>query len=684
MSILTDSKTSLWMGILSSFIIGTLTAISIRRLVRNTRLAYSGDENAAKRIILPCYKPLLYGISLLFILSGALQLVCALASEMEENNSNSSTLIIQQYGFVLLVIFCIPSMLMMQSSVSIAGFRRIAYYLGAYFIVCNIVWVTGLYVTKGATILVFDVIFFVLTFFPPFCASAGILSKNIQSRVQLGSASNRGSVELLCGYSIVYGIFNIVCVATQDLGSKSRSDEDPTDIQLINTAVCSILILVFGLFFPFALYRTLLADTKFWRGLGKHNQGGIRYSEQIMLGDLQAPTMDLSIVSSDLQDMITKIGDHLVIDFAFLKIKNKIGDGATAEVYVGKYKNKDLAIKISTPPEVTADVINVFASEASMSASVSSCPSIIKFHGICIRPPQIAMVVELCNGGDLKSSLLKHPNEWNVLRKLRACIDGARALEYVHSKGMIHRDVKAANFFVADGWKVKLGDFGEACMQQRAEDTTKENRMGILGTVSFMAPELIAAAIHYTEAVDVYAYAVMMWEIWSGGRDPFDDITTFKTYEVVSNGGRPDCTFFSTNVTNELIKQCIVDDSTMSSATAHASQAKHGPSNAVPGLPDVTNPLTNSCFIPQGALNIIDASWCQDASKRLTAKEMVNSLCELYHQLLLDAGLEQAAQEFLEEREHYESLDDMEDESARRSTFSSIKDMFTQSPMQEV
>ena len=263
-----------------------------------------------------------------------------------------------------------------------------------------------------------------------------------------------------------------------------------------------------------------------------------------------------------------------------------------------------------------------------------------------------------------------------------------------------------------DGY-IKLGDFGEACVKQRLEDTTKANRMGILGTVSFMAPELIAASIHYTEGVDIYAYAVMMWEIWSGGKDPFGDITTFKTYEVVGNGERPDCTFFNTEISTEMIQQCVnhCDTTTGTVMNSKLNQPKRGllgmfsSSNSTTTV-DVVNPITSagsksksdsksqsqSYLIPKGALDIIQASWHQDATKRLSAKEMVNSLCDLYHQLLLDAGagagMESAIQEFIDEREYYETQEEfgigLEDESSLRNTFSSIKEMFTTSPMQEV
>lgn len=84
---------------------------------------------------------------------------------------------------------------------------------------------------------------------------------------------------------------------------------------------------------------------------------------------------------------------------------------------------------------------------------------------------------------------------------------------------------------------IKLGDFGEATYV-RNEESTKESRMTILGTVAYMAPELIRGERYYTQAIDIYALGITFWEIWTG-KDPWEDCTTFDIYERVKHGERP-------------------------------------------------------------------------------------------------------------------------------------------------
>ena len=304
------------------------------------------------------------------------------------------------------------------------------------------------------------------------------------------------------------------------------------------------------MFFPYAMFLCLYADTKYWRGIGKRNTGGINKrnsinttsSSSLSTTTTQQPSMTVSVVSTDFQDMMSDVSDT-VLDYAFIRVEEFIAKGATAEVYRAIWKNKvQIAMKVYTPSEITKEVIEELVLEGKVAIQLKH-PNIVRYYGVCIRPPQISMVMEYCSKGDLKSSIQKYPENWSKASRIKACLEAARAIKYLHKLDFIHRDIKASNFFVTDDNIVKLGDFGESTKKRTIEETVSK-RMTLLGTVPFMAPEIINADRYYTEAIDIYALGITFWEIWTGD-DPYGNSSTFDIYNYVKEGKRP-------NITNDM------------------------------------------------------------------------------------------------------------------------------------
>lgn len=504
---------------IGSLITAIQFAYSIFLLDDRQKRAYQGDVLAAKRLILPCYRPLYIGFTIYFTLLCIGELLTLI-----QDNISIKTLyfILQVQSLFILTAFLISPILFIQHSVSKRGFILTSVYIIPWFIITAACLVVTYAVNSWK--LTVDIIFLFLAFLPPFCLSVGILSRLVVSRIRLGSKSNRNSTEHLLIFVVVFSQLNLLVVI------------DPSNDSTIFALLMAYVVVAFiwSQVFCLAIHRSLLADTKFWRGLGTHNKDGIVSAG---IDNLPHPGLDFAVASTYFQEMMSSIGS-LVIDFAYLEAKDKIGEGSTAVVYNGQYKGADVAIKMYTPDEITLDVITQFVKEGKLSYSLSDHSNIVRFHGLCVRPPQIAFVTELCDEGNLKSSLKNSADKWTAMRRLKACLDAARSLEHLHSKNYIHRDLKTENYFVTKDFSVKLGDFGETTMSRPAESLNGE-RMDIVGTVSYMAPELIAAAKHYTSAIDVYALAVTFWEIWTG-EDCYAEMSQFDIYKYVGSGNRPD------------------------------------------------------------------------------------------------------------------------------------------------
>lgn len=491
--------------------------------------AYKGDSYSAKYIVLPCYRPLFRGLILFF---SSFSIVFFILLLVYQTNSPFYVYpIVSFFNLILLIVFSISPILLCHKSVSRKAFYSSANTLLGYFSILFVFWLFLVIFYNDhykSFRLVFGIIFIIFILIPFFLA-IGILAHKIYSRVQIGSLSNRNSTELMGLYSLFYGLITALEFRSNN-SIIERSDE-------LNLTI-SLITLGLAIWHPFALYRTLLADTKFWRGLGRFNKEGIQQNQVLRESgyvEKNNPTLNLNVVSSDnFQYILSNVND-IIIDFAYLKLDYLIGQGATAKVFASRFKkNKRVAIKLYTPPEVTEEVMDTFIQEALRSSRIKAHANIVSFIGICVRPPQIGMVFEFCSGGNLKYNLEKDKVFWTMKQRLMGCLDCIKGVKVFHSCGLIHRDIKTENFFVNDKLKVKLGDFGESTIV-RSKESTVEKRMTILGTVAYMAPELIYGERYYNQAIDIYAIGVTFWEILSGGLDPYGDLPTFEIYEKIKN-----------------------------------------------------------------------------------------------------------------------------------------------------
>jgi len=94
----------------------------------------------------------------------------------------------------------------------------------------------------------------------------------------------------------------------------------------------------------------------------------------------------------------------------------------------------------------------------------------------------------------------------------------ADALDYAHSKGVVHRDVKPANVLLDDAGNIYLGDFSIAHLVEETR-TRLTTTGGVLGTPAYMAPEQFTGGT-ITPAVDIYSMGVLMYQLVTG-RIPF-------------------------------------------------------------------------------------------------------------------------------------------------------------------
>ncbi len=202
-------------------------------------------------------------------------------------------------------------------------------------------------------------------------------------------------------------------------------------------------------------------------------------------------------------DLPSQLGKYEFLEFL---------GGGMSHVYRAKDTviGRTVAVKILTPEGVSdQDVKDRFLLEARMAGNISheNVISIFDFGEIEGRP---FLVMEFLEGDSLRT-LIKEGRAGDTARKLQIAVQAARAIEYIHSRQIIHRDIKPDNIHVNPNGVVKLIDFGIAKMR----DLTRTRAGFVLGTPYYMAPEQIRGEA-LTAQVDVYAFGVLLFELMAG------------------------------------------------------------------------------------------------------------------------------------------------------------------------
>ena len=140
--------------------------------------------------------------------------------------------------------------------------------------------------------------------------------------------------------------------------------------------------------------------------------------------------------------------------------------------------------------------------------STLSHPNIVRLIGVVSEPIHFMLVLELCEGGSLRSHLSRNSTEPLHRDLLRYWPQqAAKAIEYLQDMGVIHKDVKSDNYLIACNNILKLADFGLAKLSDKTLNQATER-----GTAAYMAPELFTEG-SLSPKFDIFAYGVVLWEI---------------------------------------------------------------------------------------------------------------------------------------------------------------------------
>ncbi|KAG7960886.1 hypothetical protein I3843_10G149600 [Carya illinoinensis] len=259
------------------------------------------------------------------------------------------------------------------------------------------------------------------------------------------------------------------------------------------------------------------------------------------------------------------------IDSDKLIVKEVIARGTFSAVHRGIYGGQDVAVKVlewrsaqGTEAEIALLRNAAFKQEVSVWHKLEH-PNVVKLIGATmagtnfktqaaerVGMPSSAdcIIIEYLPRGTLKSYLIKNRKRKLAFKKvIGLALDLARGLKYLHSRKIVHRDVKTENVLLDKNHSLKLTDFGNACIQDSIPD-----EIGRTGTLGYMAPEVFENK-PYSRKCDVYSFGICLWEMYCCDMpfpNRFSELTSPAVYKIL----RPEIPSCCPSSFAKIITQC--------------------------------------------------------------------------------------------------------------------------------
>uniref|UniRef100_A0A0A9WY19 Tyrosine-protein kinase n=2 Tax=Lygus hesperus TaxID=30085 RepID=A0A0A9WY19_LYGHE len=251
----------------------------------------------------------------------------------------------------------------------------------------------------------------------------------------------------------------------------------------------------------------------------RHNSGGL--ASRLKASPCDRPVPPTAGLSHDKWE----------IDPAELLLMEELGSGQFGVVRRGKWRGCiDTAVKMMKEGTMSEDD---FIEEAKVMTKLQHS-NLVQLYGVCSKHRPIYIVTEYMKHGSLLNYLRRHENTLggNIDLLLDMCIQVCKGMSYLERHNYIHRDLAARNCLVGSENVVKVADFGLA---RYVLDDQYTSSGGTKFPIKWAPPEVLNYT-RFSSKSDVWAYGVLMWEVFTCGKMPYGRLKNTEVVERVQRG----------------------------------------------------------------------------------------------------------------------------------------------------
>ena len=245
-------------------------------------------------------------------------------------------------------------------------------------------------------------------------------------------------------------------------------------------------------------------------------------------------------------------------------IVKKIGSGSSSDVYYAHVNNSNLevAVKLIDLEDGNADLDRIRNETTIMLQNHHD--NLTNLYCSFISDHYLWIVMPWLEAGSCTSIMKKIAPQGFKDEKIIATIvkNILQGVAYIHKNNEIHRDIKPGNILVSQKGHIQLSDFG---ITAQMSEPIREKRHTFVGTMNFMAPEIVDPVNGYDEKVDIWAIGITALEL-AYANSPYNKLTPLQTMQSILNNQPPTCDSFPDHSHNfsksfkSFVKECLQKD----------------------------------------------------------------------------------------------------------------------------